>query len=56
MSMSKAIVQKGLKVLDSKPVNQAYLLDSEGKEVQITATMIRNVCHQLLKQCCSIKN
>ncbi|WP_409516593.1 PA1571 family protein, partial [Acinetobacter variabilis] len=27
-----------------------------GNEVQITASMIRSVCHQLLKQCRTIKS
>jgi hypothetical protein len=56
MSMSNSIVKQSLKVLDAKTANHAYLLDANGKEVQITATMIRNVCHQLLKQCRNIKN
>ncbi|MFC6051608.1 PA1571 family protein [Acinetobacter portensis] len=56
MSMSKAIVKQGLKVLDSTTKNHSYLVDAEGKEVQITSTMVRNVCHQLLNQCRKIKN
>lgn len=51
MSMSKAIVKKSLKVLDSTKKDHSYLVDSDGKEVQITSTMVVNVCHQLLNQC-----
>lgn len=56
MSMSKVIVKQSLKVLDATAKNHSYLLDAEGKEVQITSAMVRSVCHQLLKQCRNIKN
>ncbi|MEG2359097.1 MAG: hypothetical protein RSA72_03565 [Acinetobacter sp.] len=47
----------GLKhMLDAKTVNSAYILDERGNEVQITASMVRTACHQLLKQCRNIKN
>ena len=37
-------------------VNTCYMLDDDGREIQITTAMIRSVCHQLLKQCRTIKN
>lgn len=56
MSMSKAVINKGLKhVLESKTVHAGYILDERGNEVQITSSMVRNVCHQLLKQCRTVK-
>ncbi len=57
MSMSKAVIHKGLKhVLEPKTVHAGYIVDERGNEVQITAGMIRNVCHQLLQQCRTIKS
>lgn len=56
MSMSKAVIKKSLEVLDATKKNNAYLLDADGKEVQITSAMVVNVCQQLLKQCRNIKN
>lgn len=56
MSMSEAVIHKGLKhVLEPKTVHAGYIVDERGNEVQITASMIRNVCHQLLQQCRTIK-
>lgn len=57
MGVSKAVMSTGLKhMLDAKTVNSAYILDERGNEVQITASMVRTACHQLLKQCRNIKN
>ncbi|MGE8560547.1 MAG: PA1571 family protein [Acinetobacter sp.] len=56
MSMSQVVIKKSLQVLDNKPTQNGYIVDEQGKEVQITAAMIRSVCHQLLNQCRSIKN
>lgn len=56
MSMSQVIIKQSLKVLDNKPAHSGYIVDEQGKEVQITTAMIRSVCHQLLNQCRSIKN
>ena len=57
MNVSKKLVSHGFKhVLDSKPVNTCYMVDHQGKEVQITTTMIRAACHQLLQRCRTIKN
>ncbi|QQT56766.1 PA1571 family protein [Acinetobacter johnsonii] len=57
MGVREAIIQPGLKhLLDTKVTHNAYILDDQGKEVQITTAMIRTACHQLLKQCRSIKN
>ena len=56
MSMSKAVSKQGLKhVLESKTVHAGYILDERGNEVQITSNMVRSVCHQLLKQCRTVK-
>ncbi|CAB1210073.1 PA1571 family protein [Acinetobacter bouvetii] len=56
MSMSQKIIKQSLNVLDKKPAHNGYIVDEQGKEVQITAAMIRSVCHQLLNQCRAIKN
>ena len=57
MSISQVIIKQSSKVLDHKPAtNSGYIVDEQGKEVQITAAKIRSVCHQLLNQCRSIKN
>ncbi|WDE15357.1 hypothetical protein KMZ14_11520 [Acinetobacter schindleri] len=57
MSISKAVINKGLKhVLEPKTVHAGYIVDERGNEVQITSSMIRTVCHQLLKQCRTVKN
>ena len=56
MSISQSTVKKNLNVLDQKTIQNGYIVDAQGKEVQITAAMIRSVCHQLLNQCRSIKN
>ncbi|MGY5394800.1 MULTISPECIES: PA1571 family protein [Acinetobacter] len=56
MGMSEKIIKQGIKhVLDNKTVHTGYIVDEQGKETQITTAMIRSVCHQLLKQCRSIK-
>ncbi|WP_374663281.1 PA1571 family protein [Acinetobacter sp.] len=57
MGVSKAVMSTGLKhMLDAKTMHSAYIVDERGNEVQITASMIRSACHQLLKQCRNIKN
>lgn len=58
MSISKAVLNKGLKhVLEpKKTVHAGYIVDERGNEVQITSSMIRSVCHQLLKQCRTVKS
>ena len=56
MNVSERLVNHGFKhVLDSYPVNTCYMVDSQGKEVQITTAMIRSACHQLLQRCRAIK-
>lgn len=56
MNVSERIIHKGFQhILDSKKVNTCYMLDDDGREIQITTAMIRSVCHQLLKQCRTIK-
>ncbi len=56
MNVSERLVNHGFKhVLDSNPVNTCYMVDSQGKEVQITTAMIRTACHQLLQRCRTIK-
>ena len=57
MGMSEVVINKSLKVLEPKTVHcAAYIVDEQGKEVQITTAMIRTVCQQLLKQCRTIKS
>ena len=56
MNVSERLVNHGFKhVLDSNPVKTCYMVDSQGKEVQITTAMIRSACHQLLQRCRAIK-
>ncbi|WP_171255045.1 PA1571 family protein [Acinetobacter sp. NCu2D-2] len=56
MSMSKAVINQGIKhVLEAKTVHAGYIVDERGNEVQITSSMVRHVCHQLLKQCRTVK-
>ncbi|MFO1411068.1 MAG: hypothetical protein U1F13_01110 [Acinetobacter parvus] len=56
MNVSERLVNQGFKhMLDSNPVNTCYMVDSQGKEVQITTAMIRSTCHQLLQRCRAIK-
>ena len=56
MNVSERLVNQGFKhVLDSNPVNTCYMVDSQGKEIQITTAMIRLACHQLLQRCRTIK-
>ena len=57
MSISKAVINKGLKhVLEPKTVHAGYIVDERGNEVQITSSMIRTVCHQILKKCRTVKS
>jgi hypothetical protein len=58
MGLSKVVMQTSVQHHPSQQqvTNQAYMLDEQGKEVQITTAMIRSVCHQLLQQCRVIKN
>ena len=56
MNVIERLVNQGFKhVLDSNPVNTCYMVDSQGKEVQITTAMIRSACHQLLQRCRAVK-
>lgn len=56
MGMSKAVMNSSLKtVVEAKAIHSGYIVDDRGNEVQITASMIRAACHQLLKKCRSIK-
>ena len=56
MNVRERLVNHGFKhVLDSNPVTTCYMVDSQGKEVQITTAMIRSACHQLLQRCRAIK-
>lgn len=56
MNVSERLLGQGLKnVIDNSVVNTCYMVDEQGKEVQITTAMVRTVCHQLLKQCRTIK-
>lgn len=57
MTMSQVIIKQSLKVLDqNKVAHSGYIVDEQGKEVQITSAMVLSACHQLLNQCRSIKN
>ena len=37
--------------IESNAMHSAYIVDEQGKEVQITAAMIRAVCRQVIGQC-----
>ncbi|MCF9034325.1 PA1571 family protein [Acinetobacter nectaris] len=42
---------------DSQTVqNHCYMVNEQGKEVQITTTMVQDMCIELLKQCRTVKN
>ena len=56
MNMSNAAAKPDVKVLKNQKEHRGFMLDAEGKEVQITTDMVRNVCTELLKQCRNIKN
>ncbi|MBR5557899.1 MAG: hypothetical protein PHW49_09620 [Acinetobacter harbinensis] len=56
MSISQSAIKSNLNVSEKKPTQNGYILNEHGKEIQITAAMIRSVCHQLLNQCRTIKN
>lgn len=56
MNMSNVVVKQGLKVLEGQKMNHSYMVDAQGKEIQITTAMVTTVCQQLLKQCRNIKN
>lgn len=56
MNVGNVVIKQGLKALESQNTNQSYMVNAEGKEVQITTAMVRTVCNQLLKQCRNIKN
>ncbi|SPL70391.1 PA1571 family protein [Acinetobacter stercoris] len=57
MNISEQILKRGLKhVLDGQKKNTCYMLDENGREVQITKAMVVTVCQQVLKQCRNIKN
>lgn len=56
MGISKAVMKSSLKtVVEAKAIHSGYIVDERGNEVQITSSMIRTACHQLLKQCRAIK-
>ena len=56
MNVKKILVGQGLqRVFVNSPVSSCYMLDRQGKEVQITTAMIRSACHQLLQRCRAIK-
>jgi hypothetical protein len=51
-----SVVKKDLKAKLVDPLHQesnnaAFVLDEQGKEVQITATMIKQSCRVLLQRC-----
>lgn len=56
MCMTNAVVNSQTNHLEHKTVHTGYIVDEQGREVQITTNMIRSVCHDLLKQCRTIKN
>ena len=58
MNVSERLLGQGLKhVMDSSNVvNTCYMVDDQGKEVQITTAMIRSVCHQYSNNVVPLKN
>lgn len=56
MSMTKAVLKAKLPKLNEQLFSHGYIVNDEGKEVRITSKMVKMACHQLLKQCRSIKS
>lgn len=58
MGVSNIMMQASAKqnVSQQKAVHYVYMLDEQGKEVEITQAMVHLVCSQLLQQCRVIKN
>ncbi len=58
MNVTEKMIKRGLQhVLDNQPKSTTcVMLDDNGQEVHITKDMVVSVCHQLLKQCRSVKN
>ncbi|GAB3040882.1 hypothetical protein GCM10027155_01020 [Acinetobacter apis] len=36
--------------------NDCYMLDEQGREVQVTTSMVQDICIELLKQCRTVKS
>lgn len=36
--------------------NDCYMLDDQGREVQVTTSMVQDICIELLKQCRTVKS
>lgn len=56
-----SVIKKDIKANLVDPRHQeshhaAFMLDEQGKEVQITATMIKQSCHLLLKRCRAVQS
>lgn len=52
MSIQKAVIEKGLKqVVAQHAINVCFMLDEQGREVQVTPSMVQGLCAQLLKRC-----
>lgn len=57
MNVSERILTQGsTHMVDNKTANSCYMVNDQGKEIQITTAMVHHVCHQLLKQCRTVKN
>ena len=57
MNVTEKMITRGLQhVLENQAKNTCVMLDDKGLEVHITKDMVVSVCHQLLKQCRSVKN
>ncbi len=57
MNVTEKMITRGLQhVLENQAKNTCVMLDDKGGEVHITKDMVVSVCHQLLKQCRSVKN
>ncbi|MHA3058136.1 PA1571 family protein [Acinetobacter sp. ANC 5584] len=42
---------------EQRPVkNDCYMVDEHGKEVQITTSMVQDICIKLLEQCRTVKS
>lgn len=56
MCMTNSMIKQQTQHAAYKNVHHAYIVNEQGQEVQITTTMIRSACHDLLKQCRTVKS
>ena len=50
MSIQKSVISNGVKT-SAKALNVCFMLDDQGREVQVTPSMVKGLCAQLLQRC-----